>query len=351
MFLDRQAGLTDEILGPAFLKGAGKIIFMSSLFLTPDYLKQKGSLVSAFSRTAYALGHFKEIESFTESVNRIDDIIDSMQGAEVMELGNVSYGTELCPFLKNPKLDPDDYLAKIERLVSLGLTDRGTAIAFSNMFACKLYERAKLEPLARNSNSTGTRIEMAELNISVTQLYSAFIFRCFNKYKNTYEDAENLTPHTALAPYPNVTRLAFLGQVLDDMRDFFIDIKSEMDTQVASSNMIMAQMARDRHLSNSDGKLKAELRSFVTWGNTRPAIPLDEAPPSVQHAMQSIVRRFHAASSWIDGIAARKIIESCMYGTLSEGMRTPSHPHLREEEEKQKRLLPPRVETAQMGVK
>jgi hypothetical protein len=331
MGLYRQQTLLDELMAGSFARApTRKLAFMATLFLTPEYLRQRGSLVAAFSRTAYAVKHLDAVTDFTESVNRIDDVIDTMPGRDITKLGQVERGTRLCDFLKNSKLDPDDYLGKLEKLIALGLTDRGTAIAFSNLYAEKLYARGALEPIARNATLFKTREQMAAHNIAVTQLYAVFIYRCFNKCRDDYKDADSLTYDTALHPYPNIAKIALLGQVMDDLRDLFIDMKSEMDTGIAAPNFVMAQLSAHGHLGDKNGRLNPDLRRFVAWSGERAVIPHQEWPLSIQSCVEkSVIPIFEANARGVKSAPSRAILRSYLHNTIFEGMRTHHHSEMR----------------------
>jgi hypothetical protein len=322
--------LAEKLLSiPISKSGWRGLTFMAGLFLSGDYLKQRGSLVATFARTAQTLTHYGDIHDFTSAVNRIDDILDSSFGEDILAAGKAEQAPDFCEFLKNPDICPASYFTCLDRLVDLGLTDKQTAIAFSNLFAVMMQTRAVHEIRARHNDAPESRLEMSRLTLGVTEAYTIFVYRCFNHFNHNYNDLPNFDHRQATSPYPDVTRLARLGQIIDDIRDLIPDMQSEIETGIATPNWLAAQLASRDQLTDKKGVLLPRIREFIDENKDRAEpVSIGEWPLPVYGCVESAENYFQREIKKIRGVASRCIITNYFYISVNEGLKSATHPDI-----------------------
>ncbi len=325
--LDKPSLLEKALKYPVSKTGLRGITAMCAMYFSKDYMGQGIHLVSAFARTAKSALSAQSLHDYTTSVSMIDDFLDTTPGEVILSTGKEAVqGPDFCDFLQMSDLNPDIYMKALNNLIDLGMIDKMPAVAFSNIFAMLALRRAQQEIEVRSTQAPEGRMQLFETNKLLSQVYAVFVFRCMNRQKTLPTDSVYLTPQEALQPFPEITKLAGLMQVVDDIRDLLIDLEAEIKTGVISPNAIAAFMPLKASLS-SVSEANDDVRRFIEQRSTFcDAIPIYESPDVIRHAFNGMHQQFMAGCAQISNTLSRSILCAMYRNTLAEGLKSSAHP-------------------------
>jgi len=190
------------------------------------------------------LYHSDSIFKLKKLFNKLDDLIDNSQAADVVALGEATLGGNLNLFLKN-LLDENDLKTLREVAMSKLITEKELN-AFGNLLSQKLYLQAVLTLRYQNSNNVNEKInvrkEIAQLNLDVAGIYLALIVHMIKQDKKIPDMVINtpLTYENLKKVYPSVTRAGELMQIAHDIPEFRYDLSQEMVINKISSNYFLS---------------------------------------------------------------------------------------------------------------
>jgi hypothetical protein len=205
---------------------------------SPDLLERAAHLLkivthaSAVKATAMAVGA------------EIDDRLDPLPFEELKSLGEIRQGSEMSPFVANPKVVSEENWRQFKMLDTAGILPFPATVAFANALAEKVYAEKEACHLAQD-NPAG-RLDAKERHLELSALCIAFMGAVLNpaQGKAMARNADALSYDFVAAAMPNLVRYGTVLQIHDDLSDLLKDKREEEDNDVVSPNIVLADMAQ-----------------------------------------------------------------------------------------------------------
>lgn len=307
------------------LRGA---TFMASLFLSKDLTGNTDALKSAFTNAARTTLNFGALHDLTTAVNMIDERMDSSEPDWILNAGTPHYGITPSPIFRNPEICPREFTLSFNRLVSLGMTDRLTGIAYNNILAVHSHRKAKADKDFRASPSLPQRQALCEENLKITEAYTIYIYKCLIGYMPDHEKTGHLSHQDAVGSMPEIAKIARLGQIFDDIRDLLIDMDVEKKCGVPTSNWLALKIAEDGNLlyaAHDDSCMSGYIRHRE---DTAPETT--DIPEFVRTALNRGRKEIEELIGDIQSPLSRAILRAFIDNTINEGLKSSNHPDVLE---------------------
>lgn len=223
--------------------------------------------------------------------SRIDDRIDEMPLAELLNCGDANIGDKPCDFILNPQIITEREWSLFNEMDRTGLLPMKDIINFGNILAVNVMEQAQIQQKIANSHDNSLRIELTKKHIQLTGICVAFMSQML---KPVEIPSDGLTTEYLQKKLPNTFRVGRAVELQDDIQDFVFDLIQEIETgkpvpntlvtglYTTSKNIIddidfLKKLAGKKfiHLSEVSDNLREVVKNAVTdYKDTINALPL-----------------------------------------------------------------------------
>ncbi|MEZ5902777.1 MAG: hypothetical protein R3D88_05655 [Alphaproteobacteria bacterium] len=253
----------------------------------------------------------------------MDDLLDSMPAEKRLALGEVRLGNTPCKFLLNPELGFKKFSDVFEDLEKYGVISTDESYSFTNIFAHFIYEGAKAEIQYKKSKSPEDRKIMTAMNMDLTKALGANILQQFMPSSRIRDNAKksNLLPNNIWDEFPQAMALSELIEICDDLEDFLVDIKGEIENAIVTPNWVATRLDFRRKIHDQDGNIQPALLKFVKESEkSETRFPFKLSPYFLSAAIRQQQQEMQELVSKISS-SQRDVISSWWNNILAKGMK------------------------------
>lgn len=270
---------------------------------------------------------FRLLVRLVTCINEIDDIVDNLPAEERLKLGEATLGNTACGFLKNERLSLAPYFETVRRLDRAGIISENESISFSNIYATLLTQSAEVEANLEHGNDFEGRKKLTKLNMKTAQILGAHVLQHAMPSSAIKEKADNsnLSAEDALEAFPEAMRFGYLIEMCDDLEDFLVDMKREVNTGIKTPNWIATSLAKSGVLYAPDTtdivpELQTALREY---GSNAKSVPFDSLPKNLKQAIMAGQQHLLDSAASLPNMQ-RKLIQMWWDTLLSSGIQAPA---------------------------
>ena len=312
-------------------KGA-RTTFAAALYLTGDTLKNGASLYHISKQTMAMLENRKLMSNLFHVIGVIDDIVDGMTPQERLAAGAAIEGNTPCEFLNNQDVCVPAYHRLIQKIADIGLLSYEEEVAFSNLYAVLIHEGAKAELDFLESPSPQNRQKINDANLKLAEIIGIHVMQhCVrDKEITSRARASGLSYDDAMQLFPRAGQLSRLAEVIDDLRDVFIDLLREKQTGIISPNTILTKLYEKGSGYAPNGKLQREMHDFLMRHMNDPhSIPYEIYPEPLKRAINAVQDEFFTEAYTLNPIH-RDVMITWWRVAQDQGLFSPAHPDVME---------------------
>ncbi len=337
----------DFTLGESLkFNGGERAVFAAALFLTGDALGNGASVYHVLKQTAHMLENRKLMVLMFHLINGIDDIVDEMTAHERMAAGSSHEGSTPCEFLRNEDVCIPAYHQVIERIAKQGLLSYEEEISFSNLYAVLIQEGAMADLDYSASPTPQNRQNISELNLKLAEVVGVHVLQHCVQNEAITEKAKlsGLSYDDIIQNFPRAAHLCRMSEYIDDMRDIFVDLEREAETNIPSPNVILTKLYENGKGYNADGGLGLEMQSFLkAHRKDRAVIHFDNYPECLKEAVQDVGDEYFEEAYKMNPLH-RDFMITWWRATADNGICSSFHPDVVEKKTRQA----DRVDSAEM---
>ncbi|HEY8963288.1 MAG TPA: hypothetical protein VIN59_02370 [Alphaproteobacteria bacterium] len=288
----------------------------AAVVLSPEVLRHGLQIAGRLSRVFNAKADIGHLITLTE---HIDDMVDAAYPAEILQAGATGLGDIPSPFLFNEKFVDPIYFSTLQRLHFGGIVPGHVSVNFSNLFADLCREKADMQMRYADGDDHVTRIDIAKNNLELSGVFTTFFYSFLSPSQKLIDQKTPITKHDVAAAYPQMYRLNYTMQYIDDLRDIMIDLADEVRTGCPTSNIVLAYgMPHNtaRHIV-----MKSWSEKLSKMDNVR----ISDLPIVLQSGIKAAGIQAMQEIGSLEGVMTRGILGSFWRNTLREGFMTPNH--------------------------
>ncbi len=304
--------------------GVRGALLMLASYINPDVLVSGKNLSRIFLNAAQAPERYRAVHDLATAVHLIDDRVDTSMPDWILGLGEPEIGTVPCRLLSSPETCPPELTFAINKIVENGMASRDFMGASHNVLAHHLYQRAEYSRRFLEAPTAENRQNICEENLRITEFYMDFVTRILlgvlppkdDNIRYRYEEFLEERKHLALG--------ARIAQMVDDIRDFQIDMEIELEKGIPSANWLGTHVSRNGNLGYAYTD-NSELSRYVCR-QSKNALA-DKTPPTFyREAIASGKEEIYALAGKMTSRSARKIMEAFIGASIQEGIKSSAHP-------------------------